>query len=246
MPVKTMSRPLSGDGSSGEGLPRWLEILAATTGLVVLAPLFLGVALAVKLGSRGPVFFRQPRAGRGGCPFTLVKFRTMRADSERADEEAEPGLRVTVRGDPRVTAVGRFLRRTKLDELPELLNVLRGEMSLVGPRPEVPEYVDVDNPLWRRVLAARPGLTDPTTLELRGEEKLLASVEDPRRFYRETLLPYKLLGQATYLERRSGRSDVAVLLQTVGAIFRPSRTPCRETIEAVIERAEGAEGTERA
>lgn len=159
-----------------------------------------------------PVFFRQFRVGRAGRPFRLVKLRSMRPSSS--------GPSVTARGDARVTPVGRWLRRTKLDELPELWNVLRGDMSFVGPRPEVPEYVDLDNPLWADVLQVRPGLTDPMTLTLRDEEALLEVVEGDRdRYYRETLQPQKLAGYRAYLERRTWRTDLRVIYDTIAALL---------------------------
>jgi lipopolysaccharide/colanic/teichoic acid biosynthesis glycosyltransferase len=134
------------------------------------------------------------------------------------------GPSVTARGDARVTPVGRWLRRTKLDELPELWNVLRGDMSFVGPRPEVPEYVDLDNPIWADVLQVRPGLTDPMTLTLRDEEALMEVVEGDRdRYYRETLQPQKLAGYRAYLERRSWRSDLGVICDTVFALVPGGR-----------------------
>lgn len=208
------------------GLPRAFEAVAAGVALVVLSPLLAALALAVALGSRGGALFRQTRVGRGGAPFTLYKLRTMRA----AD-----GPRVTAGGDPRVTPLGWWLRRTKLDELPELWNVLVGDMSLVGPRPEVPEYVDADDPLWRRVLAVRPGLTSPVTLRLRDEEALLAEVgdDDRERFYAQVLVPYKLRGHAEYLERRTAWSDLAVLGRTLAAIVRAPRPPSREELESL-------------
>ncbi len=133
---------------------------------------------------------------------------------------------VTARGDDRVTPVGRFLRRTKLDELPELWNVLKGDMALVGPRPEVPELVDLTDPLWVEVLEARPGLTDPVTVGLRNEELLMAGVEGDRdRFYREVLQPRKLRGYADYLRNRNWRSDLGVLGATAVAILRPGSGP---------------------
>ena len=130
------------------------------------------------------------------------------------------GPRVTARGDDRVTPVGRMLRRTKLDELPELWNVLRGEMSFVGPRPEVPEYVDLTDPRWAEILQARPGLTDPVTLALRDEEGLMGAVEGDRdRYYRETLQPKKLEGYRQYLQRRTWRSDLGVIWDTIAALL---------------------------
>lgn len=219
---------------SRRGLPRWLEAPVAAIALISLSPLLLLLALAIKLGSAGPVFFRQRRIGRGGEPFTLIKLRSMRLH--------QGGSQVTSAGDTRITAVGRLLRKTKLDELPELWHVVCGEMSLVGPRPEVPRYVDLEDPLWCRVLASRPGLTDPTTLRLRNEEELLASIEDDRdTFYRQVLLPYKLHTTANYLERRTSGSDLLVLLETAWRVLIPSHAPApsREELERVASSGNG-------
>jgi lipopolysaccharide/colanic/teichoic acid biosynthesis glycosyltransferase len=205
----------------GRGLPRPLEAALAFAGLAVASPVIAACAAAVVLTSGRPAFFRQIRVGRGGRPFRLVKLRSMRG--------APAGPRVTARGDDRVTPVGRVLRRTKLDELPELWNVLRGEMSFVGPRPEVPEYVDLADPRWAEVLQARPGLTDPVTLALRDEEDLMESVAgDRERYYRETLQPRKLAGYRSYLERRTWRTDVGVIWNTVMALL-PGRSTERRT-----------------
>ncbi|MHB8868330.1 MAG: sugar transferase [Thermoleophilia bacterium] len=186
--------------------------------LAALSPLIGFAALAIKLSSPGPVLFRQQRMGLGGRSFTLVKLRTM--------QQSNAGPGVTARGDTRVTRVGRVLRRTKIDELPELWNLFRGDMSLVGPRPEVLEYVDFDNPDWRDVLHVRPGLTDPITLRLRNEEDLLDAVTGDREsFYRTVLLPYKLRGNLEYLQRRTWCSDVRVIAQTIGAVFMLGHAP---------------------
>jgi lipopolysaccharide/colanic/teichoic acid biosynthesis glycosyltransferase len=167
--------------------------------------------VAIGLTSGLPVFFRQTRIGRGGRPFTLIKFRSMRASSS--------GAKVTARDDGRVTRVGGLLRRTTLDELPELWNVLRGEMSFVGPRPEVPEFVDLADPAWAEVLQVRPGLTDPVTIRLRDEETLMQAVPgDRERYYRETLQPQKLAGYRSYLARRTWRSDIRVIWDTLRAL----------------------------
>ena len=180
---------------------------------MLAAPVLAAAAVAIAATSGMPVFFRQLRVGRHGRGFTLIKLRTMRPSGD--------GPKVTAGNDPRITAVGRFLRRTKLDELPELWNVLRGDMSFVGPRPEVADYVHPDNPLWREILSVRPGLTDPVTLRLRHEEALLESVAGDREtYYRETLQPRKLAGYVEYLRRRSWRSDLGVLVATAGAILR--------------------------
>ncbi len=214
------------------GIPRPIEGALAGVGLAVCLPLIGLVAILVRATSRGPAFFRQPRVGRKGRTFTLYKLRTMRVSSE--------GPEVTTRGDHRITPLGRFLRRSKLDELPQLWNVVRGEMSLVGPRPEVPRYVDLEDPLWKRVLAVRPGITDPVTLRLRDEEAVLATVEgDPERFYREELQPAKLRAYAAYLERRSPGSDVGVLFQTVAKVLFPGRERSVEAAAAVKDAAGG-------
>ena len=198
------------------GLPRILEIALAGAGLMVLSPLMFLVALAVGLSSPGPILFRQERLGLGGESFTLMKFRTMSVQSE--------GPEVTARGDSRVTCMGKFLRKIKLDELPELWNVLRGDMSFVGPRPEVPGFVDLNAPRWQEVLHVRPGITDPVTLRLRNEEELLAAAAgEPERFYLEVLQPYKLRGYVKYLERRSARSDFHVIIATLLALVTQPR-----------------------
>jgi len=200
------------------GIPRPIEGALGFAALLLLSPLLAAAALAVKLSSPGPVFFRQTRMGQHGRPFTLLKFRTMSVNNS--------GLRITAADDPRITRVGRLLRRTKIDELPQLTNLVCGDIALVGPRPEVPDYVDLSDPLWRSVLAARPGITDPVTLRLRNEEDLLHSVEGDRDvFYRETLLPYKLRGNLRYLENRNWKTDVVVILRTLLAVVTPERVP---------------------
>jgi lipopolysaccharide/colanic/teichoic acid biosynthesis glycosyltransferase len=209
----------------------WVEATVAGVALVTAAPVLLMTAAAVKLSSPGPLLFRQTRVGQHGKPFELVKFRTMRARTN--------GLEVTAANDDRVTSVGRILRKTKLDELPELYNVLRGEMSLVGPRPEVPRYVDATHPLWLKVLAARPGLTDPTTVRLRNEEELLGGVEDPESFYIGVLQTFKLRSSAEYLERRNWRTDVGVLAETLLAVLVPGRASA-PTIDELKTSAEPA------
>jgi lipopolysaccharide/colanic/teichoic acid biosynthesis glycosyltransferase len=199
-----------------EGIPRPLEAILAFLGLIAAAPLIAISAVAIKLTSPGPVFFRQMRMGRNGQSFLLIKLRTMRSCQE--------GPQVTSTVDSRVTHVGRFLRKTKLDELPELWNVLKGDMSLVGPRPEVPRYVDLKDPRWQAVLQARPGLTDPVTLRLRNEEKLLAQIDgDVERFYLSTLQPVKLLGYVEYLGNRNWKTDLKVILRTALGVLWANR-----------------------
>jgi lipopolysaccharide/colanic/teichoic acid biosynthesis glycosyltransferase len=219
--------------TGSDGLPRIADLVGASLGLVVLSPVMLLVAWLVRLSSPGPVLFRQERVGRRGEPFTLLKFRSMR--------QGVAGVQITAAGDPRVTPVGRWLRRWKLDELPSLWNVVRGEMSLVGPRPEVPRFVDAQNPEWILVLGTRPGLTDPVTAILRNEDELLDSVEDLECFYREVLQPYKLKLYGEYLSSRSIRSDAAVLIRTALAVLLPKQTPppTREEIQALMDTHRG-------
>jgi len=221
--------------TAGRGLPRLFEVGVSCLGLLVLAPVLLLLALLVRVGSRGPALFKQARVGQNGRTFELVKFRSMRI--------GERGAQITTGGDSRVTGVGRWLRKFKLDELPQLWNVIRGEMGLVGPRPEVPAYVDLDDPTWQRVLSVRPGLTDPVTVELRNEEELLAGAEDPGAFYQQILQPYKLQCYERYVEERTARSDLNILGQTMMAVLRPAQTP-PPSIEELRARVEQSHGTE--
>lgn len=210
------SAPSPGNDVFPPGLPRACEIALVLLALPLVLPLGALAVLLVFVSSRGGPFFRQTRVGQGGRPFALLKFRTMHTGSR--------GAQVTVAGDARVTRIGRLLRAAKVDELPGLWNVLRGEMALVGPRPEVPSLVDFQSPLWRRVLLARPGLTDPVTLRLRNEEQLLAKAGDAfEEYYKTTLQPLKLRGYIAYLEGRHWWSDAGVLLQTVWAVLVPRR-----------------------
>jgi lipopolysaccharide/colanic/teichoic acid biosynthesis glycosyltransferase len=219
------------------GLPRPLEAALAVGGLAAAAPVLALSGVLVKLSSPGPVLFRQERMGQDGKPFRLYKFRTMRAGNS--------GPAITARGDARITPIGKILRQTKLDELPSLLNVAKGELSFVGPRPEVPRYVDLSDPLWRAVLSAKPGLTSQVTIELRNEEQLLAAVSGDRdRYYREYLLPYKLLGERDYVEARSWRTDLGVIAQTLVAIVRSDRVvpPTLQDVEARVRAHQQAPG----
>jgi lipopolysaccharide/colanic/teichoic acid biosynthesis glycosyltransferase len=202
---------------SSELLSRAAACVLAFCGLFVLSPLMLICAVLIRISSPGTVFFRQKRVGRNGSVFTLYKFRTMVASSG--------GLLITAENDCRITAFGKFLRKTKIDELPELFNVLRGDMALVGPRPEVVELVDLDNPLWREVLSARPGITDPITIQFRNEENLLAGVEDKRKFYCEVIQPYKLHGYLQYLKSKSMTNDLKIIFQTFKVIVFPRSAP---------------------
>ena len=210
------SQPLPGSLANRRvvaGLPRSLEFALAGLFLIILSPLLILCSLLVLVSSTGPVFFRQLRVGRNGLVFKLFKFRTMRVSSD--------GLLVTAATDSRITPVGRFLRKWKLDELPELYNVLKGEMSFVGPRPEVPELVDLSNPLWNIILDVRPGITDPVTLTLRNEEAVLAMAEDKEQYYRAVVQPYKLKGYVSYLEVKSFWRDIAVIVRTIKVVLAP-------------------------
>jgi lipopolysaccharide/colanic/teichoic acid biosynthesis glycosyltransferase len=190
-----------------------MEGLVAAAALAVCAPLLLVAAVCTILESGWPVLFRQTRVGCNLKPFTLYKLRSMRAGSK--------GAGITARGDPRVTRVGAFLRKYKLDELPQLWNVVAGQMRWIGPRPELPSYVDPHDRLWRVVLSERPGLTDLSSLVYRNEEELLAQSGDPDRTYREEILPRKLVLSAHYLATRDFVSDCRLLLLTARYSFRP-------------------------
>ncbi|MBI2861570.1 MAG: sugar transferase [Chloroflexi bacterium] len=190
---------------------RALDLILATIGLLVTSPLWAAIALAIKLTSPGPILYRGIRSGRGGVPFTILKFRTMVIDA------AQLGPPLTTKNDPRVTAVGRILRRSKLDELPQLINVLRGEMSLVGPRPEAPQYVAFYSPEERRVLDLCPGITGLAQLLYRDEEQFLPG-SDTSRYYVSTLLPQKLALDLEYMRRRSLTLDLRILGETFLAL----------------------------
>lgn len=191
---------------------RLLDMLASGLGLLLLAPLLLAVAVWIRLDSPGPVLFRQTRVGRFGVPFTIHKFRTMRV---------EPGAAITVGEDPRITRSGRFLRASKLDELPQLWDVLRGAMSLVGPRPELPRYVELyPKDLREQVLSVRPGITDPASLAFSHEAELLAAAADPEREYREVVLPAKLKLSAEYAARANLATDLHLIAATLGRVLR--------------------------
>jgi lipopolysaccharide/colanic/teichoic acid biosynthesis glycosyltransferase len=193
---------------------RVFDLVAASLGLLLLSPLFLAVAVAIRRSSPGPVFFRQVRVGRAGVPFSMFKFRTMRPDAERV------GGQLTVGADPRITPIGHTLRRYKLDEFPQLINVVLGDMSLVGPRPEVPRYVALYDERQRRVLDVRPGITDPASIAYRDENALLANAADPEAIYVAEVMPAKLEINLAYLERRSLLRDIGVILQTLLAVVR--------------------------
>ncbi|MGZ5200144.1 MAG: sugar transferase [Telluria sp.] len=193
---------------------RAFDVVAAALGIVLLAPLLVAIALWIKLDSPGPVFYRQQRVGRGGVLFNIFKFRTM---------VARPGdaRQLTVGRDPRITRAGHFLRHYKLDELPQLLNVLQGSMSLVGPRPEVPRYVACYPPQVRAlVLSVAPGITDWASILYKEESTILGQASDPERAYVETILPTKLDYYLRYVRERSFWLDLQIIWRTMLAILR--------------------------
>lgn len=195
-------------------IKRAFDILSSGLGLTLLSPLFLILAIWIKLDSKGPVFYKQIRAGRLNKDFTLLKFRSMRTGSDKK------GL-ITIGGrDPRVTKSGYYIRKYKLDELPQLINVFLGDMSLVGPRPEVRHYVDMYNEEQLIVLTIRPGITDMASIRYRNENELLESVDNPEQYYREVIMQDKLRINMEYVEKASFWFDIKLILSTVIKIFR--------------------------
>ncbi len=195
-------------------LKRIIDLSISVVGLVLLSPVFLLLGIAVKATSPGPVFYRQERMGHLGRRFRIFKFRSM------VDHADTLGGTLTVRGDTRITPLGRTLRRHKLDELPQLINVLRGEMSLVGPRPEVPEYADMFPQSYARILQIKPGITHSATLFFRNEERLLGRVEDPRSLYVERVMPYKMMLYVEDMRRGNVGHDLLTIIDTVLRITR--------------------------
>lgn len=194
---------------------RIFDIVIAALSLLLLSPLLLLVALAVRWDTPGPVFFRQERVGRGGRMFRIHKFRTMRVDAERM------GPQVTVGEDPRITRTGRWLRHHRVDELPQFIDVLKGDMSMVGPRPEVPRYVAHYPPDMKAlVLAVRPGMTDPATLAHIDESLFLAASANPEQAYIREVLPRKLAVQADYAARATLWSDCILLIKTMRVLLQ--------------------------
>lgn len=193
-------------------IKRLLDITASGIGLLLLCPLFLVLAIWIKLDSQGPVFYRQVRVGKGNRDFRIFKFRSMRIGSDK-------GSLITVGGhDARITRSGYFIRKYKLDELPQLINVFLGDMSLVGPRPEVRRYVDLYTEEQRRVLNVRPGITDPASIKYRNENELLEGAEDPERYYIEVIMPDKLRLNIAYATNQSLLGDLRLICETLKAI----------------------------
>ena len=189
-------------------MKRLFDIVASGLGLICLSPLFLILAVWIKADSKGPVFYRQIRVGKGNRDFRLFKFRSMRPDSDKL------GL-ITIGGhDPRVTRSGYFIRKYKLDEFPQLINVFKGDMSLVGPRPEVRKYVDMYSPDQMRVLSVRPGITSLASIRYRNENDILAAADDPDQCYIETVMPDKLAIDLEYVDRATFWNDIKLIFST--------------------------------
>lgn len=193
---------------------RVLDAIVSAAALTVLWPLLAVIAFAVKIDSPGPVFYRQERVGRNGKPFRIFKFRSMVSDADKK------GLAITVGRDSRITRVGAVLRKTKLDELAQLLNVLTGQMSFVGPRPEVPRYTALYTPYQRQVLLVRPGITDYASIAYRNENDMLSGAADPEKMYIEEIMPAKIELNMKYLHEISPLTDLKLILRTIGAVIR--------------------------
>jgi len=195
-------------------LKRAMDIVISGGALLVIWPVLLLIALAIKIDDPGPVFYRQVRVGKDGKEFRIFKFRTMVVDADKK------GLAITVGRDNRITRMGRLLRKTKLDELAQLINVFIGEMSFVGPRPEVPKYVNMYTPYQRQVLLVRPGITDYASIAYRNENDLLEGAEDPEKMYIDVIMPDKIELNMKYLREISPLADIRLILSTIIAVIR--------------------------
>lgn len=195
-------------------LKRIFDIVFSSFGLILFSPLFIVIAMLIKLDSRGNVFYKQSRVGLGDKDFSLLKFRSMRIDSDKQ------GLLTVSDRDDRITPVGRFLRKYKLDELPQLINILSGDMSFVGPRPEVRKYVMLYNEDQKQVLEVRPGLTDYASLEYINENEILGRSDDPEKTYIDEIMPAKLELNQKYIREQSFGTDLGIILKTIGKIAR--------------------------
>ncbi len=193
---------------------RCFDIFFSLFGITLLLLLFLFVAIAIKCSSKGPVLFKQERVGKHGKTFKIWKFRSMVVNAEAK------GMQITTDGDNRITKVGKFIRKTKIDELPQLFNVLSGKMSFVGPRPEVPKYVAMYNAEQMRVLSVKPGITDLASIEFRNENDLLDGDEDPERKYIEEIMPAKLELNLKYIEKAGFFYDIGLIFKTVGKVIK--------------------------
>ncbi|AOR24522.1 sugar transferase [Clostridium taeniosporum] len=195
--------------SFNKAVKRVFDFICSTLGIIILSPVFIIISIMIKLGSDGPVFFKQIRVGEGGKDFEILKFRTMVVNAEKL------GKQITVGNDNRITKIGSFLRKYKLDELPQLINVFKGDMSLVGPRPEVPRYVDLYNEQQRRVLDVKPGITDLASIRYKDENALLGKAKNPEEFYINTIMPDKLELNLEYIKNSNVFFDVYIIVKTI-------------------------------
>lgn len=192
---------------------RFFDVLFSLIGIIVLLPLFIIIGIAIRLDSKGPVIYRQQRVGKNGISFSLLKFRSMFTDSDKR------GLITIGNKDPRITGVGRFIRKYKLDELPQLINVLNGSMSIVGPRPEVNKYVVLYNDYQRRVLSVKPGITDFASIYFRNENEILDSKINPEEYYIKYLIPQKIRLNLVYIKNYNVKTYFLIILKTIKSVF---------------------------
>lgn len=195
-------------------IKRIFDIVASATGLILLSPILILIAICIKLDSKGPVFFKQVRVGKNKQLFKIYKFRTMVTDAERL------GKQITIGNDSRITKIGKFIRKCKLDELPQLINVVKGEMSLVGPRPEVPRYVELYDKYQEQILLVRPGITDYASIEFRNENELLGISSNPEITYINEVMPTKIDLNMKYIEKISLYEDIKLIFATLIAIAK--------------------------
>jgi len=194
-------------------IKRAFDLLVSLIGLFILSLLFVIVAIVIKIDTNGPIFYKQVRVGRFGKSFKIIKFRTMITEADKK------GMQITVGGDARITKAGKLLRRSKIDELPQLINIVTGNMSFVGPRPEVPKYVGLYNESQKQVLLVRPGITDPASIKYRNENDILARSSDPERTYIEEIMPAKLDLNLQYIRKFSLINDISVIFKTIHAVL---------------------------
>ena len=188
---------------------RGFDFIASLIGCILLIPIFSAIAILIKLDSNGPILYKQKRVGKDGKEFEILKYRTMVVDAEKL------GKQITVGNDCRITRIGKFLRKSKLDELPQLFNVLKGDMSLVGPRPEVPKYVNLYNEEEREVLKVKPGITDFASIEYRDENEILGTVENPEEYYINVIMKHKLQLNLKYIYTNNIFLDIKIILKTL-------------------------------
>lgn len=195
-------------------IKRLFDIGASSIGLILLSPILILIAICIKLDSKGPVFFKQIRVGKNKELFKIYKFRTMVTDAEKL------GKQITIGNDTRITKVGTFIRKCKLDELPQLINVLNGDMSLVGPRPEVPKYVELYDDYQKQILLVQPGITDYASIEFRNESEILGESKDPENKYINDIMPYKIELNLKYIKNISLYEDLKLITRTIKAIAK--------------------------